>query len=262
MATIHKEAINLLAADGSELATDLYHARDQPLRGVLLLVHGFAGDKQEGGLFPLLAEQAAEQGFNCLAYNWRGIAPSGGDFANSTIEQHRADFLNIARWVRDRFPDSQSGLSAVAFSLGAAVAGLALRENHDLLQRVIYLAPALRPNQSMWPRYEEIWNEIPEGGAAQKPGSAVMLGRPILKSLHDTDLGPSAFNIDVPLLVCHGTADERIPREHSQALAAQVGPGRDFTYEEIEGASHSFRPGGQRLHLVNTVVDWLCERRG
>jgi pimeloyl-ACP methyl ester carboxylesterase len=259
MTHIQKETLNVPVADGTELAADIYHAANQPPCGLLILVPGFAGDKQEGGLFPLLAERAAARGFNCLAYNWRGIAPSTGDFPNSTIEQHAADFMNVTRWAQERLPDSPSGLSVVGFSLGSALVGLALRENHNL-QRAVYLGPAPRPNQSMWPRYKDMWDATSDGRTVQKPGSPVLLGRPILASLRDTDLGPNAFNIGVPLLVGHGTADERISCEHSQALAGQVGPNQDFTYIEFVGASHSFRPDGQRLRVANTVVDWLSER--
>src|SRR5688500_1723348 len=101
MTNIQKEAINIPLVDGTQLAADIYSAENQPPRGVLVLVHGFAGDKQEGGLFPLLAEHAGKQGFDCLAYNWRGITPSTGDFPNSTIKQHAADFTDVAHWTKE-----------------------------------------------------------------------------------------------------------------------------------------------------------------
>ncbi len=116
----------------------------------------------------------------------------------------------------------------------------------------------------MWPRYNvsEIWRQINARGTAQKQGSTVLLGGPILKSLRDTDLGPQAFSPGVPLLVCHGTGDSRISHLHSRELAGRVTPGPHFRYTEFEGASHSFRP--PELHWQNlslTVINWLTRGR-
>lgn len=112
----------------------------------------------------------------------------------------------------------------------------------------------------MWPRYDipEIWQQIEERGVAQKPGSDTLVGRPIVESLRDTDLGTKAFVLRVPLLVCHGTADSRIDISHSRELAARVPPGQTFRYTEYDGASHSFRP--PEIHwepLSQEFTTWL-----
>ena len=151
-------------------------------------------------------------------------------------------------------------MHAVGFSLGAAVIGLALRQQHDLTS-VVYLSPASRPKESMWPRYEALWSQVKAHGVVEKPGSDVRLGRPILESLRDTDLGPRAFDLEVPLLVCHGTADARVDYTHTEKLLARLDGKREtFRHIKFPGASHSFRPADTCWdRLADNLAEWFDE---
>jgi alpha-beta hydrolase superfamily lysophospholipase len=184
-----------------------------------------------------------EEGFAAVLYDWRGIADSTGDFPSSTLRDHSADFAHVAHWTRSRFNTSIGMMHGVGFSLGAAVIGLAMRQGR-VLDSVAYLSPASRPSQSMWPRYnnERLLSEVRRHGVVQKPGSSVLLGTSILRSLRDTDLGNRAFDLTVPLLVCHGTDDVRVECSHSRELVKQRVGQSVFRYVEFVGASHSFKP--------------------
>jgi alpha-beta hydrolase superfamily lysophospholipase len=235
------EFVRITAADGTDLAAEV-HA-PQSTRGAIVFVHGFCGNKGENGLFHALAARCVEDGFAAVLYDWRGIADSKGDFPSSTLDDHTSDFEQVAQWTKSRFGTKLGPLHAVGFSLGAAVIGLALRRRLKLTS-VAYLSPAARPRQSMWPRYssEQLWSELATRGVVEKPGSSILLGPAILESLRDTDLGPRAFDLKVPLLVCHGTDDARIDCSHTRELVERRDSTNDFRYMEFEGASHSFRP--------------------
>jgi alpha-beta hydrolase superfamily lysophospholipase len=239
----------IITADGTELAAEVHAPPSRDTRGAVVFVHGFCGDKGENGLFHALATRCVATGFAAVLYDWRGLADSEGDFPSSTLNDHTSDFEQVAQWTKARFGARSKSLHAVGFSLGAAVIGLALRQQLKLTS-VAYLSPAARPVQSMWPRYsgEQLWSELAIHGVVKKPGSSVLLGRAILESLRDTDLGPRAFDLKVPLLVCHGTGDVRIDCSHTRKLVDTREPGArpksdpDFRYIEFDGASHSFRP--------------------
>lgn len=251
------ESISIGMEDGTRLAAEVRHPRSVPNRGAILFVHGFCGEKSENGLFDKLASRCVEQGFATVLYDWRGLGDSGGNFPMSTLNDHTADFASVAQWARSRFETPR--LHAVGFSLGAAVVGLALRRQ-ELVTSAAYLSPASRPFQSMWPRYsgDQLWNHVREHGVVEKPGSSVLLGAPILHSLRDTDLGPQAFDLNIPLLVCHGTGDVRIDCSHSRELAQRRNGTSAFRYVEFEGASHSFRPAEQCWdRLGRVLVSWI-----
>lgn len=248
--------------DGTELSAEVYEPQPEKTRGVIIFVHGFGGNKGENGLFHTLAGRCVEEGFAAVLYDWRGIAESGGDFPSSTLEDHKSDFERVVEWAKAEFATSLDSLHAVGFSLGAAVIGLSAQRRK--LASVVYLSPASRPGKSMWPRYEELWGEIEADGVIEKPGSDVLLGRPILESLRDTDLGPEAFDLEVPLLVCHGTADTRIKYTYTEELLrSRSGSEFSFRHIKVDGASHSFRPADRCWdRLGDDLAEWFGEAAG
>lgn len=227
-------------ADGLSLQAEVYET-SSPSRGTIVFVHGFCGNRHENGLFRTLATTAAGSGFDAILYDWRGIGKSQGDFAFATLKDHVEDFIGVAEWARSRSQRADR-LFTVGFSLGAAVVGLALNRKIGI-SSAIYLSPAARPKLSMWPRYRElgILEEIKREGVALKPGTEVRLGLAALEALAETDLGEDAFDIDIPLFVCHGTNDTRIPLTHTEQLLRSVDK-PSFKYVPFAGASHSFRP--------------------
>ncbi len=223
----------VMMKDGLSLAVEENSPQDNPL-GWVLLVHGFAGNRSENGLFDAMAESFVKNGFVVLRYDWRGIGESEGAFANTPLATHVEDLIVLHKWIVTRYETIPS--SAVGFSLGAALLGLAHPLSFD---RLVYLSPAVRPNLSMWPRYESLWAATATSPVL-KEGASIYLGRPILESLRDTDLGEKAFDRDVPLLVCHGTGDTRVSHEFSQRAFEQASEHRALRFETFEGASHTF----------------------
>lgn len=253
--------------DGVKLAAEVWRTVARQRRGTIIFVHGFAGNKHENGMFRAIAERSVSEGFDAVLYDWRGIPPSQGQFHSTSLEDHVSDFEQVVHWTRENCSANAGILCGIGFSLGAAVIGLALKKRDKILDRIAYLSPAVRPNISMWPRYnsENIWLEIRKKGFVQKPGSSVSIGEKIINSLRWTDLGPSAFDIDVPLLVCHGTKDERINCKYTRDLASKVKEKESkecFDYVEFSGAGHSFRPADVHWQkLATEITYWFMQER-
>ena len=254
---------SITTGDGIRIAADLNRARTSVPRGAIVFVHGFCGNRSENGLFRDLSAYAAIAGFHALSYDWRGIGESDGWFPETTIDDHVADFESVVDWARSRIDDEALPIHVVGFSLGAAVVGLALGRG-ERFQSLAYLSPAVRPRRSMWPRYDtpDIRRELAKSGVVAKPDSSMLLGRAMLEALREIDLGPDAFNVSVPLLVCHGTADTRIDCAHTQELVVKRGRDDDFAYLELCGASHSFRPADSHWQLLATaLISWFMGER-
>jgi pimeloyl-ACP methyl ester carboxylesterase len=253
--------VRIPTSDGLELSGEIVECVDGQSAGTIIFVHGFCGNKRENGLFHALAADCSDMGFRSVLYDWRGLSESDGDFPSTNLDDHTEDFQQVAEWTQSNLLGGSAPLLAVGFSLGAAIVGLALRRQLRL-SSVAYLSPAVRPRLSMWPRYNDrrILRELEERGVVEKPDSSVLLGRPILESLRDTDLGPDAFDVPPPLLVCHGTEDTRIDCAHTRNLVAHRAQGRGFRYVEFEGASHSFRPETSCWpRLGSAITSWFAE---
>src|SRR5215207_6536372 len=75
-----------------------------PTRGQLravVLVHGFAAEKTENGLFIPLREALLERGYQVLMYDWRGLGNSEGDFGSTSLQDHSRDLVSVVGWLMD-----------------------------------------------------------------------------------------------------------------------------------------------------------------
>jgi alpha-beta hydrolase superfamily lysophospholipase len=227
----------------------------------VVLVHGFAAERTENGLFTEIGAELVRSGYLVMMYDWRGIGESDGDFSRTNLDLHASDFRRVVRWLRRQSGLDSTRVCAVGFSLGAAVVGLSLKRGLRL-GATSFWSPAVRPRLSMWPRYNtpELRRELEQRGFVAKPDSHVRLGAEILRSLQTTDLGCTAFDLGLPLLVCHGTDDARIPIEHSREVFS-ASTGRNLLLAEFAGASHSFKPAQEhRFKLFGLFSRWLGDK--
>jgi dienelactone hydrolase len=235
---------------------------EQPRQAALqavVLVHGFAAEKTENGLFTEIGAELLRSGYIVLMYDWRGLRDSEGDFSRTTLRTHTSDLRCVVDWLGRTCGLASTQLCSVGFSLGAALIAQAIT-NGLRLGASSYWSPAVRPNLSMWPRYStpEMQSELRARGFILKAETNVRLGSQILNSLRSTDLGSTAFVLGPPLLVCHGTNDERIPIEHSRQLFSASSRRDSLSFAEFDGASHSFRPAPEmRPNLFRLFMRWL-----
>lgn len=246
-------------ADGSRLDAfvSLPTAPGRGPFGAVVMVHGFASEKRENGLFQKLSASLNKRGYLVVMYDWRGLGQSEGTFS-TTLEEHSRDFRDVVQWLSTRYSLSPSNICALGFSLGCGLIGLEMKKGLKV-GGAIYLSPAVRPRFDMWPRYSSLLQRIELfiKGKIAKPGTGLTLGREIVHSLRDTDLGKEAFDLGVPLLVCHGTADQRIPIKTSRVCFDNAGTAPVY-FREFTGATHSFRPNkAHRNHLCSLVNRWL-----
>ena len=251
--------IKIQTADGCSLDALERSPANQVGRSIkaIVMVHGFAAEKRENGLFTELAKQLSKRYF-VLMYDWRGLGKSEGVFANTTLQQHVDDLRDVIKWTAERHSLPTTAVCAVGFSLGCSLIALNLRRGLSLGAGV-FLSPAVRPKLDMWPRYNTGWNRLNLAfrGYIQK-ANGIRLGPEILYSLRDTDLGPNAFDLNLPLLVCHGTDDVRIPINTSRECLAAAEHPDAVLLKEFPGASHSFRPTQvHRRPLVREIDSWL-----
>lgn len=258
----HWESVRIRTGDGTCLSGFLgapYQSKRTAFKAVVL-VHGFAAEKTENGLFTETGELLLRSGHTVLMYDWRGLGESDGDFSQTTLSEHTSDFRTVVGWLGRVCGLDSTRLCAVGFSLGAALVAQALKGGLALGASSFW-SPAVRPRLSMWPRYNtpELKSELKANGFILKPDNKVRLGPGILDSLRKTDLGPTAFSLGIPLLVCHGTDDSRIPIEHTRQVFSRC-KHESVTFAEFAGASHSFRPAQeQRSRLYDLFMRWLSD---
>lgn len=221
----------------------------------VLFVHGFAAEATEAGLFTGCMDRLKAAGISSASYDWRGLGLSQGDFVAAPLAQHVEDFRAVLAWVAHR----ADAVHVVGFSLGCALATLGCEATDRRVASCIFLSPALRPRVSMWPRYDTATcrQQLQQTGILVKAENGVRIGQRLLIDLRRLDLHKSALRSPWPYLICHGTADQRIPISETLDLLRQH-PNARTTFQRIPGASHSFKPEERhRDRLYRQITRWL-----
>jgi len=227
---------------------------DAPARGVVLLVPGFTGSKEDfTGFLPLLAEL----GWDAWSYSQRGqadsAAPAGPE--NYTLDSFAGDVLAVAALIGDGRPVHLLGHSfggvvaraaAIASPEGFADLTMLCSGPHGWAGRLDREAEIVRSRGS-----EAWWNED-NPQTVGRPDSALTtdeafrrlrMGRTSDENLisgaeilsDDTDSTGELLATGLPVLVAHGAADDAWPQDWQRTMALLL----DGRYSVIPDAAHS-----------------------
>jgi pimeloyl-ACP methyl ester carboxylesterase len=217
---------------------------------ILILVHGFAGNKEENGLFAEAEKFFSQEGFNVFRFDFEGAGMSEGDYILTSLSKQVDDLRTAIDYLESTYKPRK--VAVVGFSLGATVAILG---NDPRIDAYAFWSPALNPSTDMFPRYNSaiIKREFRERGFLEKAGLRV--GYDIIEELKGCKLHKYIQRIDKPVILIHGTFDDKINYKTTQDLK-NLFPTSKFRL--IRGANHSYRGNsGHRKILYYTTLEFL-----
>lgn len=203
---------------------------------LLLFAHGFAGDKDEKGLFSEAAEYFFARGYSVLRFDFRGCGTNNGSFRNVRIADLENDLKNVLAFVSKDIPLKPKSIGVVGFSLGATISILA---NPKGVKAYAFWSPAIFTDRDMYPRYNtaEIHEELSSRGFFVK--SNLEVGPGFLSDLKENAVREKIKQVSKPVLMIHGDKDTRIPASSTKEASLMFR--RRPTLCLIPGADHSFR---------------------
>ncbi|MCH7842880.1 MAG: alpha/beta fold hydrolase [Chloroflexi bacterium] len=190
----------------------------------LIFVHGI-GSVRSGDNAVELAARMVGLGYNVLLFDLRGHGSSGGDKVSGGYFE-RWDVLGAFDYLLGRGvdPGSDGGIGLMGFSMGAATSILAAAEE-PRITAVVADSP-----------YADASDLIARESARKTPFPEWLIPifipttKLMAKKIYGIDIGAlvperAVAGLGYPILVIHGTEDQRIPLEHGErvAKAADVG---------------------------------------
>ena len=97
----------------------------EPQPPVVLMLHGFAGSRDEEDIFPRAAKAFAASGLASLRIDFRGAGDSGGTFADTTFSRQVEDALAALRYLEASPLVDGRRIGLVGVSQGGMVAAIA-----------------------------------------------------------------------------------------------------------------------------------------
>jgi len=216
---------------------------------VLIMCHGFTGDKYECGRFPDTAKACNEEGIDALIFDFSG----SGENRRVPIRLYNQfeDLESVYKWVQSQ------GYKKIAV-LGLSFGGLtALGANLPGILAYIFWAPFffLHTTEERTDYFKDLDKgpvEIPTSGE----GNPVIIELSFMTDFAKFHVRSFLKKLDLPTLIIQGTSDEEVPLEYSRKAFSFLPKHKDNKLIEIPNAPHSFE-GEHLKEFVKHTIEWL-----
>jgi len=242
-----------------------YNQRKQKLCGILeepnlekskviIMVHGYSSDK-EGTSIKDLSEKFTEVGINSFRIDLNGCGESEGKFEEQTLSSAVRD-IGAAIELMKSMGYNEIGL------FGSSMAGppcMTIALKYPDLFKMALKAPVsdiLAQRKKLYG--DEHIEDCKKRGYTyyinKKKGKKIKVNYHFFEDAEDYIMHAKVKNIEVPTLIIHGTADNRVDISFTKNLV------KDFPAASliiIGGADHALEVNGSREEGVNRFLDWF-----
>lgn len=252
-------ALRITSTDGILLDARLTQTDKTP-KGMILLVHGIASEKEEGGLYTRLAAALAEAGFDSLRFDFRGHGQSSGNSVDMTIRGETEDLSAAVACARQH---SNAPMGILAASFGT-VSTMNYLQAHSDIHTLVLWNPVLdlqhtfiRP-QMPWGKAlfsDEKRMEMEQTGVLRI--GAHPYGRALFDEMEEHFPYRVLEELAVPVLTVHGDRDEITSYDLSMRYGAPNANSETLT---LSGVGHGF--GAKSGQAVEASVAWFTKWMG
>lgn len=267
--------------DGQTLPYRLWPANPNPVRGVLITLHGF--NDYSYSFDSLGAYLAANQHFSTYAYDQRGFGAAENRGSWAGIDTYVQDLRDFCDLIRQRHPGVP--VYVLGESMGGAIAMVAFTSTVPPdADGIILDAPAVWARPTMpWYQRAALWvgarlfpwlsltGDGVEIVASDNRELLISLGRDPLV-IHETKVGAmygltnlmdaalaSAENLNTPALILIGDLDEIVPNHASALMLSRLPPDpvNERTVVVYSQGYHMLTRDLQGQVVVEDIASWL-----
>lgn len=204
---------------------------------VIIMSHGFTGDKSEWGRFDKVAEALNQLGFNVLTFDFSGSGESDDD--SLTVDKQVGDLNSAIKFVKSK---GYSRIGLFGHSLGGLIS---LKCDTPEIITMVLWAPVTNKVQYSWDKKysKEPLQELSETGFITKIRDKgvrrkIIIDKQMLRDRETVDQKDLLKNIDCPILIIHGKKDQSVPYTDSEEAIKLLSS--DSKLELVDEADHGF----------------------
>jgi esterase/lipase len=222
-------------------------AKEKP--PILIMCHGFTGDKSEWGRFPAMAKTLNKEGYDALIFDFSGSGENKREPVN--LPKQSTDLENVYSWVKNQ------GYSKIAV-LGLSFGGITtLKANLPGITSYVFWAPVMyvhtTGDQAEW--FKDI-----DKGPVEIPASGdyppIIIDMSFVIEFGKFRVRPALKNLTPPTLIVQGTVDESTPLHLTKKAFTMMPQDDHHKFVEVEGATHDFDENHLQIFITETK-NWL-----
>ncbi len=213
------------------------HLYTSDSKSIIIMSHGFAGDKSEWGRFDKVAESLNQSGYNVLTFDFSGCGESDDD--TLTVDKQVDDLKSAIKFVKSR---SYQKIGLFGHSLGGLISLKCY--SPDIVTMVLW-APVTNKVKYTWDKRfsKEQLQELEEKGCLTKIRDKgirrkILIDKQMLKDREMVNQKDLLKNINCPILIIHGKQDASVPYADSEEAIKLLS--KDSKLELVEKADHGF----------------------
>lgn len=227
---------------------------------LVAIAHGFAGSRQEGGAYPVLAEALARRGIASIRCDFPGCGDSKESFRLNTLSVMAWDLRSSIRYAVEHYPIDPERIGLLGTSLGGRIAMEIFNGKNPPVAAMTLIAPGAKTSTLL--------ALIGDDEACQKAFDTALrdgyVAIPRYFGGDDLELTPAWFTdleamdtlgntrkADVPVQIIYAEDDTVVDPSVSKLCAQKYGA----RLVEISGDGHSFGFYSDRVDIRARVVE-------
>lgn len=219
---------------------------------VLVFLSGLAGGVDSKWM-QVFFNSALQEKNHLLSFEFVGHGKSGGGYQDLHIGHAVDDLRIVLETYQRKYPDARK-IKLMGSSFGGGVAVRAIRKLQGL-ERVFLRCPLLD--------FEQLCREVEQIDFVRwQQAKMIHFSGPNVDlswAMYEDAILHSAYEelkgCNLPLMICHGTADRVVSIEQSYRLGRVWG--NNFTLLEIEGGDHGFLDPAHFDEMVQAGIEFL-----
>ena len=246
------EAISYKARDGLEIEGLMTLPKEQAEGPYPAIIFPHGGPISfDGGGFDYWTQYFASRGYAVLQMNFRGSAGYGYDFMKSGLQawglEMQNDVEDGTRWLIEEGVADPERICVVGASYGGYAALMEAARNPDLYKCAVSFAGVtdvayLVSSSRHYSNFEIVKEQVGSDYSELRKRSPLHI----------------AADINIPVLLAHGTKDRSVRIQHSKKMNRELEKqGKEVTYLELEDGDHYLSDQDHRIQFFKTMDTFL-----
>lgn len=229
---------------------------------LVVMHHGFAGSRQEGGGFERIAEALAKEGIASIRFDFSGCGDSKEPYTEYNFTNNKSDSKACLNYALENENIDKDKIGILGYSMGGRISILLTQEENPYKAMALLAPAAFTRDTEVIKEAEENYKRAEKTGSIKIEwfGQELEVGEQYYKEFIDSCNTIDNMQNRMPTLMMYGDKDTTVPSE----TTLNCGKKLDAQIVKIENADHGFGfysgEKEQGDQVVKTALEFFKEQ--